>query len=208
MGDLSRGQLLQKRFFVCLYLFLFLICTNAVPKAMTLQEVKVETEKDSTLQSLIKAIETDRWTDLEILDYERFKDEVLVYSGVVLRGNKIVVPSKLRDREVELAHVGHQGIVKTKRLIREKVWFPGIDKMVKDIVDNFLACKAVTPSKSSRIEPLQMTPLSSGPWKMLAMDFLGPGFYLLVVIDQYNRFPEVEIVKCTSAKSVSRSLTP
>ena len=53
-----------------------------------------------------------RWTDLEILDYKRFKDGLLVYSGVVLRGNKIVVPSKLRDRAVELAHVGHRGIVK------------------------------------------------------------------------------------------------
>ena len=101
--------------------------------------------------------------------------------------------------------MGHQGIVKTKSLIREKVWFPGIDKMVKDKVDNCLACQAVTPSKSSRIEPLQMTPLPSGPWKMLAMDFLGPfpsGDYLLVVIDEYSRFPEVEIVKSTSAKSV------
>ena len=73
------------------------VCTNAVPKAMTLQEIKVETEKDSTLQSLIKAIETDRWTDFGILDYKRFKDELLVYSGVVLRGNRIVVPSKLRE---------------------------------------------------------------------------------------------------------------
>ena len=27
------------------------VCTNAVPKAMTLQEIKVETEKDSILQS-------------------------------------------------------------------------------------------------------------------------------------------------------------
>ena len=181
------------------------VCTNAIPKAMTLQEIQAETEKDPTLQSLIKAIETDRWTDSEILDYKRLKDELLVYSGVVLRGNRIVVPSKLRERAVELAHVGHQGIVKTKSLIREKVWFPGIDKMVKDKVDNCLACQAVTPSKSSRIEPLQMTPLPSGPWKMLAMDFLGPfpsGDYLLVVIDEYSRFPEVEIVKSTSAKSV------
>ena len=139
------------------------VCTNAVPKVMTLQEVKVETEKDSTLQSLMKAIETDRRTDLKILDWKRFKDELLVYSGVVLRGNKIVVPRKLIDRAVKLAHVGHQGIVKTKRLIREKVWFSGIDKMVKDKVDNCLACQAVTPSKSSRNEPLQMTPLPSGP---------------------------------------------
>ena len=150
------------------------VCTNAIPKAMTLQEIQSETEKDPTLQSLIKAIETDHWTDSEILDYKRLKDELLVYSGVVLRGNRIVVPSKLRERAVDLAHVGHQGIVKTKSLIREKVWFPGIDKMVKDKVDNYLACQAVTPSKSSRIEPLQMTPLPSGPWKMLAMDFLGP----------------------------------
>ena len=40
---------------------------------------------------------------------------------------------------------------------------------------------------------------------MLAMDFLGPfpsGDYLLVVIDEYSCFPEVEIVKSTSAKSV------
>jgi len=97
---------------------------------MTLQEIQAETEKDSTLQSLIKVIETDCWTDSEILDYKRLKDELLVYSGVVLRGNRIVVPRKLRERAVELAHVGHQGIIKTKRFIREKVWFPGIDKMV------------------------------------------------------------------------------
>ena len=98
-----------------------------------------------------------------------------------------------------------QGIVKTKSLIREKVAFPGIDKMVKDKVDNCLACQAVTPSKSSRIEQLQMTSLPSGPWKMLAMDFLEPipsGDYLLVVFDECSRFPEVEIVKSTSVKSV------
>ena len=62
---------------------------------------------------------------------------------MVLRGNRIVVPSTLRDRAAELAYVGHQGIVKTKS---EVVWFPGIDKMVKDKVDNCLACQAVTPS--------------------------------------------------------------
>ena len=128
------------------------VWTNAVPKAMTLQEIQVETKKDSILQSLIKAIETDCWTDLEILGYKRFKDELLVYSGVVLRGNKNVVPSKLRDREVELAHVGHQGIVKTKRLIREKVWLPGIDKMVKDKVDNFQAYQCKQLLQASRRE--------------------------------------------------------
>ena len=76
------------------------ICTNAIPKAMRLQEIQAETEKDSTLQSLIKVIKTDRWTDSEILDYKRLKDELLVYSGLVLRGNRIVVPSKLREQVI------------------------------------------------------------------------------------------------------------
>ena len=46
------------------------ICNQAVPKAMTLQEIKLETEKDSSLQALIKAIETDVWTDPEVQEYK------------------------------------------------------------------------------------------------------------------------------------------
>ena len=180
------------------------ICNRAVPKAMTLQEIKSEVEKDTSLQALIKAIETDQWLDPEVQEYKKVKDELLVYKGTILRGNRIVVPKTLRDRAVELAHVGHQGIVKTKRLIREKVWFPGVDKMVKEKVDSCLSCQAATTGNAQRLEPLQMTPLPRAPWKELSMDFLGPlpsGDYLMVVIDEYSRFPEVEIVTSTSARS-------
>ncbi|XP_061190342.1 uncharacterized protein K02A2.6-like [Saccostrea echinata] len=44
--------------------------------------------------------------------------------------------------------------------------------------------------------------MPSGPWKNLSADFCGPlptGEYLFVVIDEYSRFPVVEIVKSTSA---------
>ena len=49
-----------------------------------------------------------------------------------------------------------------------------------------------------------MTPLSSAPWKEIAVDFTGPyapGEYLLVVVDKYSRYPEVEIVTSTSSKA-------
>jgi len=39
-----------------------------------------------------------------------------------------VVPKKLHRRVLDLAHEGHQGIVKTKERLRSKVWWPGIDK--------------------------------------------------------------------------------
>lgn len=94
--------------------------------------------KDSSLQALINAIETNQWSDPKVREYNEVKDKLLVYKGTILRGNRVVVPNTLRDRAVDLAHVGHQGIVKTKRLIREKVWSLGVDKMVKGKVNSCL----------------------------------------------------------------------
>ena len=94
----------------------------------------------------------------------------------------------------------NQGLTKTKQLIREKVWFPGIDSWVKREIEKCLPCQANSPEKHP--EPLQMTTLPPAPWHTLHVDFCGPfptGEYLLVVIDAYSRFPEVEIVRSTSA---------
>ena len=52
--------------------------------------------------------------------------------GIVLRGHRILLPKTLRSRVIDLAHAGHQGMVKTKRLIRSRVWFEGIDNAVSD----------------------------------------------------------------------------
>ena len=130
--------------------------------------------KDSSLQALINAIETNQWSDPKVREYNEVKDELLVYKGTILRGNRVVVPNTLRDRAVDLAHVGHQGIVKTKRLIREKVWSLGVDKMVKGKVNSCLSCQAATTGNALRLEPLEVTPLPRAPWKELSMDFLGP----------------------------------
>ena len=86
------------------------VCTTAVPKGMTLEDIQQTTEVDAEMQTLIKVIETDRWTSPEVQDYKRLKDEFSVYNGVVLRMNRILIPPTLRTRAVELGHLGHQGI--------------------------------------------------------------------------------------------------
>ena len=82
-------------------------------------------------QAHIKAIETDQWMHPEVQEYRNVKDELLVYQGTELRGNRIVVPKVLRDKAVNLAHVGYQGIAKLKRLIRQIIWFPAVEKMAR-----------------------------------------------------------------------------
>ena len=51
-------------------------------------------------------------------------------SCILLRGRRIVIPSSLQERIATLAHEGHQGMVKTKSLLRTKV----CDSLVQKIV--------------------------------------------------------------------------
>ena len=120
--------------------------------------------------------------------------------NLVLHGSQIVEPDALQKRVVELAHEGHQGLVKECIACCVLVWFPRMDSLVDSIV-KCVPCQVATPKPSH--EPLRMTPLPNGPWEEVSIDFCEvAGHYVLVVIDDYSRFLEIEIVHSTSAKAV------
>lgn len=52
-------------------------------------------------------------------EYKQVSHELRVVGGTVLRGDRIVIPAKLRQRMIEIAHEGHQGRVRTKQLTME-----------------------------------------------------------------------------------------
>lgn len=104
---------------------------------------------------------------------------------------------------IHLTHHGHMGIKKTKQLLREKVWFPGIGKAVEKLVKGCIPCQAVLAEVS--YTPIEMTELPGGPWQELAVDFTGPfldGRYLLVLLDEYSRFPVVRSISSLEADKV------
>ena len=91
--------------------------------------------------------------------------------------------------------------MKTKTLLREKVWFPLLDKMVEETVKSCVACQVSVPTPQR--EPLQMSPLPEGPWQELSADFGHVnGQLVLVVTDDYSRYPLIEFVSSTSAEAV------
>ena len=106
----------------------------AAPEEQHLAEdyANYETRNDAEMQAIIKAVETDQWNVPEVQNYNKLNEELSVFNGLVLRRNRIAIPSTLRSKAVDLTNGGHQGIVKTKQLIRDKVWFPGIHKLTEE----------------------------------------------------------------------------
>ncbi len=89
---------------------------------------------------------------------------------LVLKGSKIVILKALQDRATKLGHEGHQGVEKTKSLLREKIWYPGMDDKVKKVIENCVACQAVGPNNPS--EPMRITPTATEPWQSFGNQFL------------------------------------
>lgn len=75
--------------------------------------------------------------------YPSIQDELVVHDeNILLRDNRIVMPTSFRERAVSLAREGHQGLTKTKAFIRSKVWFPGINELVDLLIKDCIACQA------------------------------------------------------------------
>ena len=185
----------------------------ATPKAMILDHIKAETLKDGTLQQVSAHIKNNSWHTITdnapqaatLQQYKHVRNELTLSASedLILRGCRIVIPSSLQHHVLELAHEGHQGIAKTKVLLREKVWFPGIDQRAEALIRNCLACQANTPV--TRTEPLKMSNLPESPWHSVSADFYGPlpsGEYLMVIVDDYTRYPVVDILHSISSSVV------
>ena len=178
------------------------VCTTTVPKAMTLEEIKQETKRDAEMQAVIKTVETDQWSHAEVQNYKKLKEELSVFNGLVLRRNRIVIPSTLRSKAVDLARGGHQGIVKTKQLIRDKVWFPGIEELAEEKVKNsFLSSciNQITTTRTPSNDPTSQCTLEESCSRLCRTI---PFWYIMVVTDEFSRFLEVQILTSTSTRAV------
>ena len=87
---------------------------------------------DKALQSLRSAIRYNIWDCDLVKPYRNIKDELTVTpQNTVLHASCIVVTESLQQKAIDIAHDTHEGLMKTKALLCEKIWFPGIDQLVK-----------------------------------------------------------------------------
>ena len=103
--------------------------------------------------------------------YLCIKDELCALGDLILSGTRLVIPSSLREKVLDLAHESHQGIVKTENRLRTKVWWRKIDMEAEKSCKACHACQVV--GERGPPELMQWVKPPSGPWQDIEIDLMG-----------------------------------
>jgi transposase InsO family protein len=126
---------------------------------------------------------------------------------------RLCIPKTERQRLLHEYHhrASHPGVVHLYDLLREKVWWPSMQKDVYKYVSNCMECQINNNAKITA-HPRPMT-LPSKPWSHLATDHVGPfpmsdgGYrYILTIVDRYTRYAEAIPVADTSATTTAQAI--
>ena len=103
------------------------VMTLTTHKALRKDDIIKVTAQDATLQEVMRLISNGQWNNLKPVKgvdprtlkiFANVGNELISVDGnIFLRGNRIVIPDALQKRVIELAHEGHQGLVKTCSLL-------------------------------------------------------------------------------------------
>ena len=155
-----------------------------------LQEIVKENMVDTAIQTLIGQIRggwPERREDvpLEIRCYYDYRLELLEQNGLVYKGHRILIPLRLRKEILQKLHISHQGIVKTKQIARDTVFWPGLAQQIESMIQKCDTCQQL--QNNHQKEPLQPHELPERPWQKVGTDlFQWNKKDYLIVSDYYS----------------------
>ena len=173
-----------------------------------LQEIKCLQEQDETCKKL-KVYCQNGWPARKHLNdmlkyYIPVKNELSVNNGILLRGNRLIIPSSLRPEIIEKLHSGHQGLTKCQQQAKDSVWWPGIKKDIEEKVSKCIVC---SKHRLNHVEPLLPSPFPNRPWEKVGTDiFEWRNSSYLLVIDYYSRYIEVAKLSSMTSQNIVQHL--
>jgi len=136
----------------------------------------------------------------QIREYWSFRDEMSVQDGVILKGQRVIIPEAMQANILDQLHYGHMGIEKTKLRAKDCVYWININKDIEKMVKKCTICQENLPNQ--QYEELQPHELPSRAWQVLGTDmFHWEGKDFLIIADYYSKFPIIRRVPkpCPSA---------
>ena len=142
----------------------------------------------------------------ELWEFWNFRCDLTLEDGLVLKGNRIVIPSSMRDQILQAIHLGHQGENKCILRARESVFWPGISADIRQMVKDCDLCNKHQPTQPKL--PIMQPDLPTRPWEKLGTDiFEFDGKKYLMVVDYYSRFPVIRLLDNMTSHAVCNHFT-
>ncbi|XP_055644734.1 uncharacterized protein K02A2.6-like [Toxorhynchites rutilus septentrionalis] len=179
----------------------------ATTAALDWKEIVRASRDDAEIRHVLECLDLDKVEELP-LAFRIVANELCRCDDVLLRTNRIVIPTVLRERILRVAHEGHIGTRMMKSHLRSAVWWPKMDVSVEEFVKRCRSCTLVAAPEPPT--PMVRKEMPYGPWEEIAADFLGPlpnGQTLFVVVDYYSRFIEVCKITQTTARETILQLS-
>ena len=164
---------------------------NNIP--VTAAEIAKQTSRDSVLSQVFSYCMNGFPCEVSshIQPYFNKKSELVIQSGCILWGNRVVIPSKLQLKILHELHNGHIGISRMKELARSYFWWPNLDLDIENKVKSCQNCLETrqNPPKAD----LHPWPYPDKPWSRIHVDYAGPvdNNYFLIIIDAFSKWPEI-----------------
>ena len=174
-----------------------------------LESLRAETQSDPTLQLVSDYIRNGWPTSMQDLtpgveDYWCFRDELTILDGLVMKGNRVIIPSVMRMETLNRLHDAHQGITSTLQRARRTVYWPKMQYDITDLIDRCQECQ-IYAKKKPRPPERQVT--ASRPSQMLGADLMElNGQSGLVTIDFYSGYITYDAIDGESAETVIKAL--
>ncbi|KAG1706172.1 Carcinine transporter [Nymphon striatum] len=131
--------------------------------------------------------------------------EVEDYTLVLFDGHRIVVPNEVRPKILQMLHVPHQGLVKTKQYARRYYYWPGMNASILNLIEGCHTCTEYQPSQPH--EPFLQNDMPNTPMTHVGVDlFDALGKIYIIMVDRFSGYLFVKKITNSSTGSVIKSL--
>ena len=172
-----------------------------------LSEFKEETLKYMELNILKDTVsrgwpENKRQINPGITQYWNFRDEISYFDGLLLKGEKVIVPRSMQKAIIKQIHQkSHLGINKCINRLKDVFFWSGMSAQIKDIISQCSICNEFRGTQQK--EPMLPHEIPTKPWEICATDlFELDKDTCIVIVDYFSKFFEVKKISSSSSKTV------
>eukprot|EP00117_Sycon_ciliatum_P026714 scpid19450/ scgid21866/ Transposon Ty3-I Gag-Pol polyprotein; Gag3-Pol3; Transposon Ty3-2 TYA-TYB polyprotein; Capsid protein; p24; Spacer peptide p3; Nucleocapsid protein p11; Ty3 protease; p16; Spacer peptide J; Reverse transcriptase/ribonuclease H; p55; Integrase p52; Integrase p49 len=168
---------------------------------VNIDDIAKATSDDPLLRSIQQRVLMQSWSQVTPAEepYYLIRDQLTTIDGILLFGNRCVIPEALRHAVLQLAHEGHPGRDIFKDALRRRVWWTGMSKDADKFAEQCSECWRRHTNPAQELLPSEI----EGVWQKLAVDLVCiEGQQVLSIVDYGSRYPELLPLSATTTAAV------